>query len=414
MNFLYKIILIVTVSLPIFAQSNSVYTRKGIGDLVYSFSARRLGMGQLGVSVPDEDFISTVNPASWYILKRTRAEFSIDYNGIFASDNLMKKFYTDANFNGVTFAFPVSSLYGISAAFGIVPYSNVNYEVVEDVKSSSSVIGDYTGNSKGTGGISKIFLGSSYLLPGNFAAGAAFDYYFGNLNYTETITFVNSQNLSTVYPRKYSPRGIGGTFGIISPDFAELLNSDAISNLRFGISLNVISSLSTDTSLISSSSLDLDTLGSGNVNMDIPYRLNAGLSFNLEKKYLFTLDYIFQPWSQYEFNAKSSDELVDLHKISAGFEFRPAREPGASIWEEIIFRAGLSFERSQYYLNGENIHQFSIFGGLSVPFSNENTLDIGIQFATRGTTKSSLVKENMVKLNLGLSLGEIWFIREEK
>jgi len=252
------------------------------------------------------------------------------------------------------------------------------------------------------------------LLPGNFAAGAAFDYYFGNLNYTETITFVNSQNLSTVYPRKYSPRGIGGTFGIISPDFAELLNSDAISNLRFGISLNVISSLSTDTSLISSSSLDLDTLGSGNVNMDIPYRLNAGLSFNLEKKYLFTLDYIFQPWSQYKFNAKSSDELVDLHKISTGFEFRPAREPGASIWEEIIFRAGLSFERSQYYLNGENIQQFSIFGGLSVPFSNENTLDIGIQFATRGTTKSSLVKENMVKLNLGLSLGEIWFIREEK
>jgi len=157
MNFLYKIILIVTVSLPIFAQSNSVYTRKGIGDLVYSFSARRLGMGQLGVSVPDEDFISTVNPASWYILKRTRAEFSIDYNGIFASDNLMKKFYTDANFNGVTFAFPISSLYGISAAFGIVPYSNVNYEVVEDVKSSSSVIGDYTSNSKGTGEYQKYF-----------------------------------------------------------------------------------------------------------------------------------------------------------------------------------------------------------------------------------------------------------------
>jgi hypothetical protein len=41
-------------------------------------------------------------------------------------------------------------------------------------------------------------------------------------------------------------------------------------------------------------------------------------------------------------------------------------------------------------------------------------LDVGIQFAVRGTTRSNLVKENMVKLNLGLSLGEIWFIREEK
>jgi hypothetical protein len=414
MNLLYKIILLITVSVPALAQSNSAYTRKGIGDLIYSFSARRFGMGQLGVSVPDQDFIGTINPASWYILKRTRAEFSVDYNGIFASDNSTKKFYTDANFNGVTFAFPISSVYGISAAMGIVPYSNVNYEVVEDVESSSSIIGDYRSNSKGTGGISRIFIGSSYLLPGNFAAGAAFDYYFGNLNYAETITFINSQNLQTNYSRKYSPRGIGGTFGIISPDFAGLINSDAITNLRFGISLNIISSMSTDTSLISSSSLDSDTLGSGNVQMDVPYRLTAGLSFNLEKKYLFTIDYVFQPWSQYKFSAKSSEELVDLHKISAGFEFRPIRELGASFWEQIIFRAGLGFERSQYYLNGENIQQFSVFGGLSVPFSTENTLDIGMQFAARGTTKSNLVQENMIKLNLGLSLGEIWFIREEK
>jgi hypothetical protein len=27
--------------------------------------------------------------------------------------------------------------------------------------------------------------------------------------------------------------------------------------------------------------------------MNIPYRLNTGLSFNLDKKYLFTLDYPF-------------------------------------------------------------------------------------------------------------------------
>ncbi|MGE5806516.1 MAG: hypothetical protein ACM34M_12045, partial [Ignavibacteria bacterium] len=76
MNFFLKILLVLSVSVPILAQSNSAYTRKGIGDLVYSISARRLGMGQLGVSVPDADFISTINPASWYIIKRTRAEFS--------------------------------------------------------------------------------------------------------------------------------------------------------------------------------------------------------------------------------------------------------------------------------------------------------------------------------------------------
>lgn len=406
MNFFLKILLVLSVSVPILAQSNSAYTRKGIGDLVYSISARRLGMGQLGVSVPDADFISTINPASWYIIKRTRAEFSLEYSGISASANSLNKFYSDANFNGVVFAFPISSLYGISGGFGIVPYSNVSYEVVENIEPpSSSVIGNYTLNLKGSGGISKIFVGSSYLLFGSFAAGATFDYYFGDLSYTETIEFGVSGRLRSIFTKQYSPKGFGGTFGIISPD---------ISGLRFGLSLNIISSLSTDTTAISASVLDTDTLSFGNVNMDIPYRLNAGLSYNLNKKFLFTLDYIFQPWSSYKLNGLTSNELVDLHKISTGFEFRPLQEPGSTFWEQIFFRIGFGFEKSQYYINGENIQQVSVFGGFSIPLSIENTLDIGMQFAARGTTKSNLVQENMVKLNVGLSLGEIWFVREEK
>jgi hypothetical protein len=52
MKFLFEAFLILTITAPIFAQSNSAYTRKGVGDLVYSFSSRRLGMGQLGVAVP--------------------------------------------------------------------------------------------------------------------------------------------------------------------------------------------------------------------------------------------------------------------------------------------------------------------------------------------------------------------------
>ncbi|HVO73558.1 MAG TPA: hypothetical protein VMT35_06020 [Ignavibacteriaceae bacterium] len=412
MKLFLKITLAFLVSVPVLAQSNSPYTRKGIGDLVYSFSSRRLGIGQLGASVPDADFISTINPASWYMLKRTRAEFSMDYSGIFASGNSLKKYYGDANFNGVTFAFPISSLYGISGGFGIIPYSNVSYEVVDTFR--NSITGSYKVDSKGTGGVSKIFIGTSYLLPGNLAAGATFDYYFGTLNYVETVDFSGTLGLNSVYNRKYEPKGIGGTFGLISPDLSPLINSDAISNLRIGAALNIISPLSTDTSLISTTPLDSDTLGSGIVDLSIPFRFNAGISFNLDTKYMFCLDYLFQPWSSYKFNGLKSIELADLHKISAGFEFRPVLEPGSSFWEQIIFRAGLGFERTQYYLNGENIQQLSVFGGLSIPFSHENTLDIGMQFAARGTTKSNLVQENMVKLNIGLSLGEIWFIREEK
>ena len=57
-----------------FGQSGSAYTRIGIGDMEYSPSARRLGIGQMGVSVSDPDFISIQNPASLNMLRKTRIE----------------------------------------------------------------------------------------------------------------------------------------------------------------------------------------------------------------------------------------------------------------------------------------------------------------------------------------------------
>jgi hypothetical protein len=74
------------------AQQGSAYTRFGLGDIQSSYSARRLGMGQLGTSVADEDFIGTLNPAGWNLLKMTRVEFGVAYNGLSVSaDNFQKK-----------------------------------------------------------------------------------------------------------------------------------------------------------------------------------------------------------------------------------------------------------------------------------------------------------------------------------
>jgi hypothetical protein len=83
---------------PIHGQSGSSYTRLGLGDIEYSYSSRRLGMGQLGVSVADADFINSLNPAGWYLLSKTRVEFGINYNGTFVSDDNLKKYFGEAEF----------------------------------------------------------------------------------------------------------------------------------------------------------------------------------------------------------------------------------------------------------------------------------------------------------------------------
>jgi len=416
MNLKLKFIIIALFisQISLFSQTSSSYSRYGIGDVAYSYSANELGIGQLGISLAEPDFISINNPASWVKLTSTRFETSLSYSGLFLSDMSNSDFNGKAQFNGFAFAFPVSVPNGISVGFGIIPYSKINYQVIQYNTFPGSTDGQYTLTYKGQGGLSKLFIGTSYNLPFNLSLGATLDYYFGTLNYAAISNFTNTNNISTQYNTTYEPGGLGTTFGIITPDISTIFNSKSISDFRLGISVDYIKSLSTDTLYTSyspSRSAGTDTIGSGTTTMKIPVRLSAGLSFILNKRYLFTLDAASQAWSNYTFNNTKVSNLRNSLLLSAGFEFRPKLELGASVWKQIIWRAGLSYEQTQYEINNVGINQYAVSGGFSFPLSYANTIDLAVQYGIRGTTNSSLVKENFVKINFGLSLGELWFLR---
>jgi len=414
-----KLITVIIISLITFIQTanaqESIYSRFGLGDVQSSYSARRLGMGQMGTSVADEDFIGTLNPAGWNKLKMTRIEFGVAFSGSFVSaDNFENRYYAGTQFTGFTMAFPVSSVYGIGIAMGIVPVTNVNYTVTDHQSSANPNIGDYDISYVGSGGLSKVFIGSSYKLPLlDINIGATLDYYFGNLNYASTITFANADNLTATYQTTYQPKGIGTTLGFISPDFLAGTSS-AFSDFRIGASANIIPKMNTDTLQTSTSTLRTDTVTTAPVNMKIPYRLNAGMSVLISKKYLVTIDVAYQPWSYYSLNNIKSNNMRDLFLISAGTEYRPVRELGGTFWNQVILRGGVSYEQTQYIINNTGINQVSVFGGFSVPLSYANTIDVGIQYSTKGTTDAMLLKESGFKFAFGLSLGDIWFLREEK
>jgi len=396
------------------AQSTSTYTRYGVGDVYYSYSARSLSMGHSGSALINKDYVEILNPASWSALSRTRIEFSFVYNGMLLSNSTESKYYGDGEFKGFTFAFPVSQANGIGAAMGIVPYSRSNYLIVQKGVDEGSSVGSYTATYEGKGGLSKIFIGGSVNLPMEFVFGGTFEYYFGNLRYNSKIEFDNSQIFPSQYELRYGPTGFGTTLGLISPNLAGVLNSESISEVRLSLSTNLISKLNVDTSLITRSSSIIDSIGSGETNMEVPYRINAGLGITLVEKYFFVLDYFFQPWTEFKLHNIKQKNLKDLHKISLGFEYRPKRQIGASYWEQIMLRAGLSFEKSQYTFNGNDIDQYSAFAGFSLPLSAENTFDFAFEYSMRGTTDNNLLKENFFRFNLGISFGDIWFLRYEK
>src|SRR5690606_22541871 len=154
-------------------------------------------------------------------------------------------------------------------------------------------------------------------------------------------------------------------------------------DFRFGISASLVTEFDTDTLLTSTSNLGTDTIGIGLTNMKLPMRSNAGLSLLFNTNYLITVDYIYQPWSKFEFNKRNNPNLRDAIMVSGGIGYKPTREPGSTLWEQIIWRAGLSFEQSQYMINNVGINQYSISGGFLYLSIRKNHLIFGFSILWR-------------------------------
>lgn len=406
------LLLIVIFQNIIFASGGSIYSRYGFGELRYSFSARRIGFGELGFSIADREFLSNINPASWSQLGLTRFETGLYVNSINYTSSQKDVFKSNAIFNGLMLGFPIDRSNGISFVTGLTPYSNVGYEVLSS--ESSNLVPEHTVTYIGEGGLNKLFFGSSVKLPYDFAIGASFDYYLGEINNNSDIVFSDTLGFhDATFKRQFSYHGIGYTFGLITGDISKIFGESLFKDLKIGFTISPAIKLSADSSSTYVSIIGTYSASSGSIKSKLPLRFGIGASFKISDNYQFTLDYLTQKMSEYELGNVKSNNLQDLSKYSFGVEYHPTAKFN-DYWSLIMLRGGISYEKTPYIFNGESINQLSFYGGCSLPISYENSLDIAFQFAKRGTTNKNLLQENIYRLTFSLSLGELWFVRIER
>jgi len=394
-----------------FGSGGSIYTRYGIGDLYFSNSAFKLSMGGVGTSLLTLKEINTNNPATIFNIKNTKFGAGVQTRLSFIEDGIDNALYSSTDFSGFNIAFPVKQSWGMSFIFGMNPYSIVNYEVIREKEGSS---GNLDETFEGYGGLSKLFIGASYLLPLDFAFGATFDYYTGHIEYKSTLEFNDGSDLTNAFfVNEFKYKGLGTTLGLESPNLADLFDSEAIEEIRFGAAYEISGRINTDTALIGVTSLGESTFKSDEVFTKIPAKLSVGLNIFALEKYLIVFDYLHQPWSKFEQNGVKSSNLRDLTRYSFGFQIGEKSKRFATFWEQIKFRGGLSYEQSQYQINGEGIDQIGFHTGISFPLGLENSVDVGLMYGIRGTTDSNLIKENIFQASVSLNFGELWFIRRE-
>ncbi len=402
-------VLLLLTSVSLFGQS-SIYSRYGLGIASNGVSARTTALGGSTTALSETDHLGTSNPAGWSTLKLVRFEGGLSLTQMQQTDDNGSRNVFTTRFQGVRFGIPIQHDYGIVLAFFLEPLTFVDYSVQKNYTDAD--FGNYDLKYSGEGGLSKFGFGLTYRLPVGVSLGATFDYYTGSTNYKSEVIFNEfSGYKNSTLTKKFDQHGIGFTVGAISNNFAGIINSDAITDLRFGATYRYIPKVAIDTFLVVKSSVEEVTTAHDVVDSKIPYDLSFGMKLVLHKSTTLLSDFEFSPWSKFRMADILGTHFTDRTRFTLGLEYKDMRKKTKTFWERLSYRAGFSYKKMKYLVNNNQINEYAASVGLGVPINFDDILDLSLRFGQRGTADFGLVTEKFVSFGISLSFGEKWFFR---
>ena len=145
-------------------------------------------------------------------------------------------------------------------------------------------------------------------------------------------------------------------------------------------------------------------------------------------------DYSIQNWSVYqEFN--QSQGFKNSMRVSFGAQYMPKTQykfkqydningteysvnKEFSYLKRITYRFGLIYAQSQLVVKNYQLTDKAITLGVGLPVGWNHgypdafsMVNIGVEIGYRGTTANELIKENYLKLSIGFTMNDKWFIK---
>ncbi len=414
-------VLVVLVMFPtlIFAQFNnntsSPYSRYGLGELHHYSFGRSTAMGGASIASRNGQQINIGNPASFDAVDSLGFMFEFAINAKYSEFKNDIGANTSSNINFQYFAmnFQINNRMGTS--IGLVPFTDVGYNVVvdQDIENTGPVRTTYYG----AGTISNAFVGFAIEPIKNLSIGANLNYYFGMLNRNAEVEFFGASDFYGL--QQYKTLRISD----FSFDFGLQKTFRFNNKNRFILGLvyennptyNSFYSDITQKNLQAGSAIDQDTLYYASESksvIEFPFTFGVGLSYVKEDKLEINADYYYQNWSDAKFLGTKSKYLTDLSKFALGAEWIPDKFSINSYTKKIAYRAGFKYEQTYLIFNNRQINDFGITFGVGLPvYRSKTTINLAAEIGRKGTTKENLVLENYVRFNLMVNLYDLWFIK---
>ncbi|MEA1874471.1 MAG: hypothetical protein U9N51_08605 [Bacteroidota bacterium] len=405
-----------------FAQDRigSPYTRYGVGDLLSRSFGDSKAMGGTSLALRSTDKLYVANPASYSAIDSLHFVLEVGLTAAMKEiqSQTQTALFNDFNLDYLSFGFPVTNWWG--ASFGLLPYSNVGY----DLKSTEIFQGiESNYHYSGSGGMNQAYFGSSFKLINSLSLGVNINYLFGSIYRTSAVKFL-SEDPGMVDVTKKNSMYFSDFYLTLGLQYDWQLNDE--NNLTFGLTwennsnLNAKQDLLVTNALSISSSVVIDTLlyqGNQEGTITLPMSIGAGMAYEYSDKFILAADFYMQDWTQAQMFGES-DSLGLSQRVSVGAEWTPdgKKSPGLKYWRKVRYRGGAYYNNTylQFDQGDTQIDDFGISFGLGLPLKRSNTtFNLSLELGQRGSLQNDLVREQYIVFGMNFSLSDIWFIKRK-
>lgn len=429
------------------------YSRYAIGDLLFNGFARQSAMGGIGAAYKNGSAVNFSNPASYSALRITTFETAIrgEYSKI--SNSSESQINKGATLGYMSLGFPViKDNWG--ASLGLIPFSITGYDLVSNdnpVVNNDTVT--YDAKYTGKGGVSRFYIGNGFA-----PFSKALDKFRASKKYQRMLSDLDTNGVHKTERKLKLVKGISFGFNasylfgsvdkqrrVVFSD-AYYFNDKVVDNTAYGdfyfdygimydyefkndykLSVGISGAASTNVKARrdvlwtiyrgTSFESDVDTVYQVK-NLKgktiIPETWNAGFVLQKGERWLVGADYALQNWSKYSsFGVK--DNLVNSYRFSLGGQYSPK--------EKLAFRAGYRYSKTYLELKSTPVNDNAISLGVGVPvrlssserrlLENKTMLHFTVEAGQRGSTSNNLIKQQYLRLYIGITANELWFIKRK-
>lgn len=398
----------------------SPYSFFGIGDLKNAGTVENQMMGGIGVYA-DSIHINLKNPAAYgeLGLDLMNKVGLVTYTAGVSNRQYQLKSFTEEQKSSITsldyLALGFSLGKGLGMGFGIMPYSSVGYNLVDNrTNAGGSLVNVYSGE----GGLTRVFYSVGYELLKDVSIGATVNFNYGTLD-SERLQQVEGIQFGTFDRRSSRVNGFDFNYALnyrpIFKDKYRLHSSIRVNTQGNLVSENdrQIGSFSiANGSNIEEVNVDLDARNLKNTELKIPTTTTLGLGIGKDYKWFLGAEYSFQAMSSFDnaFLGAESIAYKDASSYAFGAFIIPEYNSFTSYLKRVTYRAGLRLDKTGMVVNDVDINNFGITFGIGLPLGGSfSNLNLGFELGKRGTTRANLVEESYLKINVGLSLNDRWF-----